>query len=126
MATFTYRVNSVKLRQGEVHSAVKVCIAPPRQGQGRRREDAHIEALIYKVSVFGVYIRNTFQHGTGAMLRPGPDVMLERPGLREDAGRTRGEKDPFPILGTLYARRGLVRIGLKDSKSSVLCLGRCT
>ena len=53
--------------------------------------------------------------------------MLERPGLREDAGRTRGgEKDPFPILGTLYAKRGLVRIGRKDSKSSVLSQGRCT
>jgi hypothetical protein len=32
-----------------------------------------------------------------------PDVMLERPGLREDTGQIRGEKDPFPILGTPYA-----------------------
>jgi hypothetical protein len=46
--------------------------------------------------------------------------MLERSGLRE---KTRdgpeGEKGPFPILETLYAKRGLVRIGLKDSKSTV-------
>jgi len=29
-------------------------------------------------------------------------------------------KDPFPILGTLYAVRELVRIGRRDSKSTVL------
>ena len=34
-------------------------------------------------------------------------------------GPPEGEKDPFPILGTLYAERGLVRIGLKYSKSTV-------
>ena len=47
--------------------------------------------------------------------------MLERPGLREDTGQVRGEgKDPFPILGSLYAKRRLVRISRKDSKSAVL------
>src|SRR5215211_4694268 len=47
--------------------------------------------------------------------------MLDRPGLREDTGQVRGdEKDPFPIFGTLYAVRGLVRFGRRDSKSTVL------
>jgi hypothetical protein len=46
--------------------------------------------------------------------------MLERSDPKEDAGRIRGgEKDPFPILGTQYEVRGLVRIGRKDSKSTV-------
>ena len=47
--------------------------------------------------------------------------MLERPGLKVDTSQVRGdEKDPFPILGTLYAVRGLVRFGRRDSKSTVL------
>jgi hypothetical protein len=47
--------------------------------------------------------------------------MLERSGLREDTGQVLGgRKDPFPILGTLYAVRGLVRFGRRDSKSTVL------
>ena len=53
--------------------------------------------------------------------------MLERPGLRENSGQVRGgEKDPFPILGTLYVLRDLVCIGRKDRKSTVLRLMRCT
>ena len=56
-----------------------------------------------------------------------PDVMLERPGPREDTGQVRGdEKDPFPILGTLYVVRDLVCIGRKDRKSTVLRLMRRT
>src|SRR5215217_8838263 len=53
--------------------------------------------------------------------------MSERPGLREDTGQVRGdEKDPFPILGTLCAKRGLVRISRKESKSIILHLERRT
>jgi hypothetical protein len=53
--------------------------------------------------------------------------MLEWPGLREDAGQVRGdEKDPFPILGTLCAKRKLVRISRKESKSTILHLERRT
>jgi hypothetical protein len=37
-----------------------------------------------------------------------------------------GEKDPFPILGTLYAKRGLFRISRKDNKSIILHLERPT
>jgi hypothetical protein len=54
--------------------------------------------------------------------RPGArcDVGTTRP-QREDAGRIhpRGEEDPCPIIGTPYAKRGLVRIGRKASKSTV-------
>ena len=54
--------------------------------------------------------------------RPGArcDVGTTRP-EREDAGRIhpRGEEDPCPIFGTPYAKRGLVRIGRKASKSTV-------
>jgi len=54
-------------------------------------------------------------------------VMLERPGLREATGQVRGEeKDPFPILGTLYAVRGLVRFGRKERKSTVRHQSRST
>ena len=53
--------------------------------------------------------------------------MLEWPSLKEDTGQVRGdEKDPFPILGTLYAVRGLVRFGRRDSKSTFLRLMRRT
>ena len=53
--------------------------------------------------------------------------MLERSGLREDTGQVRGgEKDPFPILVTLCAKPGLVRISRKDNKSIILHLERRT
>jgi hypothetical protein len=46
------------------------------------------------------------------------DGGAARPKIRRGTD-LRGKKDPFPILGTLYAKRGLVRIGRKDSKSIV-------
>jgi hypothetical protein len=58
----------------------------------------------------------------GAGQSEGPDAWCDvgaaRPKIRCGTD-PRGEKDPFPILRTLYAKRGLVRIGLKDSKSTV-------
>jgi hypothetical protein len=67
-------------------------------------------------------MRTALRHRTGTKAKGrAPYVMLERPGLREDTGQVRGEgKDPFPILGSLYAKRRLVRISRKDSKSAVL------
>jgi hypothetical protein len=67
-----------------------------------------------------MYIRTTLRHRTGAKRRPDAwcDVGAARPKIRRGTDLW-GEKDPFPILGTLYAKRGLVRIGLKDSKSTV-------
>jgi hypothetical protein len=56
-----------------------------------------------------------------------PDGWENQRGLREDAGQVRGgEKDPFPIFGTLCVKRGLVRISRKDNKSIILHLERCT
>src|SRR5215211_2254219 len=53
--------------------------------------------------------------------------MLERPGLREETGQVRGgEEDPFPILVTLCAKRGLVRNSRKNNKSIILHLERRT
>jgi hypothetical protein len=47
-------------------------------------------------------------------------MMLERPGLREETGQVLGgEKDLFPISGTLCAKWGLVRISRKDNKSII-------
>jgi hypothetical protein len=48
--------------------------------------------------------------------------MLERPGLNEDTSQVRVEKDPFPILGTLCAKRGLVRISRKAKESIIFYL----
>src|SRR5919112_2510995 len=61
------------------------------------------------------------------MPRPGAwcDVVAARPERRRGSG-PRGEKDPFPILGTLCAKRGLVRISRKDNKSIILHLERRT
>src|SRR5919107_2944879 len=53
------------------------------------------------------------------------DGGAARPKIRRGTD-LRGKKDPFPILGTLYAKRGLVRIGRKDSKSIVPHRLRCT
>ena len=36
--------------------------------------------------------------------------------------RSEGEKNPFPVLGTLCTKRGLVRIRRKDNKSIILYL----
>jgi hypothetical protein len=57
-----------------------------------------------------------------------PDVIdggAARPKIRRGTD-LRGKKDPFPILGTLYAKRGIVRIGRKYSKSIVPHQLRCT
>jgi hypothetical protein len=35
-----------------------------------------------------------------------PDGMLERPGLREDAGQVRGGEGPFPDLGDTMREKG--------------------
>jgi hypothetical protein len=49
--------------------------------------------------------------------------MLERSGLREESGQVLGgEKDPFPILGTLCTKRGLVRISRKAKESIIFYL----
>lgn len=66
---------------------------------------------------------------TGAKRRPGPiesSVDTRAPSREKTRVRSEGEKVPFPIFGTLYAKPGLVRIGRKDSKSTVLCLERRT
>ena len=50
-------------------------------------------------------------------------MILERSGLREDTGQVRGGGEgPFPISGTLCAKRGLVRISRKDNKSIIIYL----
>jgi hypothetical protein len=73
-------------------------------------------------------MRTALRHRTGTKAKGrAPDVMLERPGLREDTGQVRGEgKDPFPILGSLYAKRRLVRISRKDSKVPFSARSECT
>ena len=53
--------------------------------------------------------------------------MVERSGLREDTGQVReGRRGPFPIFGTLCAKRGLGRICRKHNKSTILHLERRT
>ena|SRR5829696_3025954 len=73
-------------------------------------------------------MRTALRHRTGTKAKGrAPDVMLERPDLREDTGQVRGEgKDPFPILGSLYAKRRLVRISRKDSKVPFSARSECT
>jgi hypothetical protein len=54
--------------------------------------------------------------------RAAPDEMTEaRRGLTRRRGcGAEGGKDPRPLVGIAYAKRGLVRIGRKDGKSAVL------
>jgi hypothetical protein len=59
-------------------------------------------------------------HSARAKRRPRRIRWEKRRGHREDAGGVRGgAKGPLPILGTPYARGGLVRIDRRDRESTV-------
>jgi len=62
--------------------------------------------LMYKVSVFGVYIRKTLQHRAGAKRRPDAwcDIGAARPKIRR--GKNLREEGSFPDLGDTVREAG--------------------